>query len=83
MTVSNANAEQSRRENNPVVGGRQYQATEVIKKNFPCDGCAASLLWGTHKNICNALPPCMSGERKDGREVVFVDIGPAPEEVAV
>ena len=80
MPVSETYVEQVTRENRPVVGGRQYQAEEVVKGDYPCNGCAAAALWDRYKNLCNKMPPCVSAERLDGRDVVFVDVGPAPEQ---
>lgn len=80
MPVSETYVEQVTRENRPVVGGRQYQAEEVVKGDYPCNGCAAAALWDRYKDICNKMPPCISADRLDGRDVVFVDVGPAPEQ---
>lgn len=83
MPVSEAYAEQMLRENSPVVGGRQYRAQEVVKGAHPCNGCDAEALWDKYKNLCNKMPPCVGEDRLDGRDVVFVDVGPAPEPNAV
>lgn len=65
-------------ENNPVAFDRKYRAQAVKIIDERCTGCAASRFGVIDKKLCNALPPCTKSRRTDGRNVIFVDCGPAP-----
>ncbi len=66
-------AKRMERELTPVENGRQYRASELKIIDAECRGCAAK----DDKALCEALPECGKWKRLDGRNVVYVDCGPA------
>lgn len=56
----------------------EYKGVTYVAQNsdepFSCNGCSGKQLNGTTDTaFCNAMPNCMACDRRDKRDVIFVE----------
>jgi len=68
------------KKDNVIIDGVKYKAKNVIRAGH-CDGCAFEIE-GRLSDFCGASP-CVSFDRQDSREVIFVEAKPKNPWIAV